>query len=191
MPQLISPDSKMMSFQRDAVKVASQIRYGAATRLLFPVQLTNLSSRWRVSSLSYTPDAGVLRVTTYALGAGRPNLAAVSGAESRSGLPSFTIRAAATTSGPPVGPGGPRTSPCPIIVGKSTAESIHGTLAVVTRSRAGVHPQQQLCVPNAHGLYVAIEELGAHPAISVAEIFRHHMLLLGNGRANWTTKPIG
>ena len=60
--------AKQAAARRDAVKVASQIRYGAATLpLLFPIQLTHLPSRWRVSSVTYVPDAGAPRASSYAL----------------------------------------------------------------------------------------------------------------------------
>ena len=84
--------AKEAAGKRDGVKIASQIRYGAATPpLMFPVQLTHLPSRWRVSSVTYVPDAGVLRASSYALGAGPPNLGADGGLIYETGLPYFDV----------------------------------------------------------------------------------------------------
>ena len=52
-------------------------------------------------------------------------------------------------------------------------------------------PYQALCNDHADGLEFQFGEQGAHPPISMANLFRDHLRLLGNNPANWTRKPIG
>jgi len=167
--------AKQAAARHDAVKIASQIRYGAATPpLLFPMQLTHLPSRWRVSSVTYVPDAGVLRASSYALGAGPPNLGADGGLVYETGLPYFDVN-------PPSFYGNP-----PCYRGERGSKIINGYQVVVTNVI-----KEQLCAPRARGLIVVISEFGAQPAISVNSLFGHHLRLLGPNPANWTSKPIG
>jgi len=169
---------QLAAYQRQAVKIASQVRYGTPTPpLLFPVQLTHLPSRWQVSSVAYYPDAGVLRAQSYALGAGPPNLGADGGLVYETGLPWFTIAPAAR-----------RASRCYAAPHRSVRETINGYQVVVTHQPFG---RLDLCASDADGLSLYIMEAGAHPAISTAGIFGQHMRLLGRHPANWTTKPIG
>ena len=135
--------------KRDAVKIASHVRYGAATPpLVFPVQLTHLPSRWRVSSVSYRPDGGVLRASRYALSAGPPDLGADGGLEFETDLPSFTIDPATSHSN---------------FCGQPASEIINGYRVVVTHQDGGtavgggtaVPPSQGLCAANADGLSLA------------------------------------
>jgi hypothetical protein len=167
--------AKQAAARRDAIKIASQIRYGAATPpLLFPIQLTHLPSRWRVSSVTYVPDAGVLRASSYALGAGPPNLGADGGLVYETGLPYFDVN-------PPSFYGNP-----PCYRGERGSKIINGYQVVVTNVI-----KEQLCAPRARGLIVVISEFGAQPAISVNSLFGRHLRLLGPNPANWTSKPIG
>ena len=57
---------------------------------MFSAQLTRLPSQWRVSSVYYLPDAGVLRVSRFALGTGNPDLGADGGLEYQTNLPYFS-----------------------------------------------------------------------------------------------------
>jgi hypothetical protein len=59
--------------------------------LVFPAQLTRLPRQWRVSSVYYLPDAGVLRASRFALGTGNPDLGADGGLEYQTNLPYFDI----------------------------------------------------------------------------------------------------
>jgi hypothetical protein len=162
---------------RNAVTIADHIRYGAGTPpLLFAFQLTHLPSRWQVSSLDYMPDAGVLRVNDVTLGAGPPDLGADGGLVYETGLPYFSV-----------GPATRRTEAC----GRGKTEIINGYQVVLTNLTEGTLLHQSLCAGNADGLSLGIAEFGAHPAISVAGLFGHHMRLLGRHPANWTSKPIG
>jgi hypothetical protein len=166
---------------REAVKIASHIQYGATTPpLLFPVQLTGLPSRWRVTSLTYQPDAGMLRVRTYALGDGPPDLGADGGLQYQTGLPYFNIS-----------PATPRTGSCYAWPHRSIREVINGYRVVVTSQPEGNLVRHDLCAGNAHGLWLFISQFGAHPAISLADLFGHHMRLLGRHPADWTKQPIG
>jgi hypothetical protein len=169
--------------RREAIKIASQVRYGAVTPpLLFPFQLTHLPSRWQVSSLTYVPQAGVLRASELALGAGPPNLGADGGLVYETGLPYFLFEPATR-----------RTETC----GRGTTEIINGYRAVVSHmtesNLANTHTlvRQSLCAGKADGLSLYISEFGAHPAISTADLFGHHMRLLGRHPAGWTKQPIG
>ena len=171
--------------KQDAVKIASHVRYGAATPpLVFPAQLTGLPTRWRVGSVYYLPDGGVLRASRFALTTGTPDLGADGGLEFQTNLPSFTTIDPATS----------YSNFCPT----SGSEIINGYRVVVTHQDGGTAvgggtalPSQGLCAANADGLAVDIGQHGAHPPISVASLFRDHLRLLGANPANWTTKPIG
>jgi hypothetical protein len=165
--------------QRDAVKIADHIRYGASTPpLVFPVQLTHLPPSWRVSSVVYLRDGRVLRARSYALAASSPSLGADGGLDYQSGLPYFTID-----------PASPKAS-CYRDPRKSTSETINGFHVVVTHDTAGNTPRQDLCAANADGLSLYVSEQGSHPALGVASLFRHHLQLLGDNPANWTETPI-
>ena len=178
LPDIPPRSPQLAVYQRTAVHIASQVRYGAATPpLLFPVQLNNLPSRWRVSSVSYLPDGKVLRARSFTLGAGPPNLGADGGLVYETGLPYFTID-----------PFGPRSDHC----GRGIAETINGYRVVLPQMFIGPPLyRHDLCAANADGLSVYVIEFGKHPAISVADLFGHDMRLLGRHRANWTPNPIG
>ena len=178
LPSILHNPAKQAAAQRDAVKMASQIRYGVATPLLFPVQLTNLPSRWQVASVTYWPHGKVLRARSYSLGAGPPDLGFDGGLQYETGLPYFTIDPATR-----------RTNHCYADPHHSTREVINGYRVVLTDNR--IPNRHDLCAGDADGLSLDISQFGTHPAISVAEIFGHHMRLLGRNPANWTSKPIG
>ena len=56
--------------------------------------------------------------------------------------------------------------------------------------RPGFAPSQGLCTDQADGLAISFGEQGAHPRVSVAQLFRSHLRLLGNNPKNWTTEPV-
>ena len=170
--------AKRAAARRDAVKIADHVRYGAATPpLVFATQLTRLPSQWRVSSVYYLPDGGVLRVSRFALGTGNPDLGADGGLEYQTNLPYFSTIDPATS----------RSNFC----GKSASEIINGYRVTVTHRAVGTLPSQDLCAASADGLALSISQFGAHPPIDLASLFRDHLRLLGTNPANWTTKPIG
>jgi hypothetical protein len=174
-PSLPNDRAKQAAAHRDAVKIARQIRYGAATPpLLFPVQLTHLPSRWAISSLTYAPYGKVLRAASFALGAGSPNLGADGGLQFETGLPYFTIEPATGL-----------TNPC----GHRTSKTINGYRVVLTNEH-GTRSEHDLCAGDADGWSLGITEFGSHPPISVAGVFAH-MRVLGRNPANWTGNPLG
>jgi hypothetical protein len=182
----LSNAAKREAAKRDAVKIADHVRYGAATPpLVFPAQLTRLPSQWRVSSVYYLPDAGVLRASRYALGTGNPDLGADGGLEYQTNLPYLTID-----------PSTPRNRFCYAYPNRknsserSTRLTINGYRVVVTHQVLGTLPRQDLCAGNADGLALHISQFGAHPPINLASLFRDHLRLLGTNPANWTSKPI-
>ena len=165
--------------KRDAVQIAGHVRYGASTLpLVFPAQLTHLPHNWRVSSAVYLRDGSVLRARSYALAANSPTLGADGGLDYQSGLPYFTIDPAS------------RKNPCYRRPGESTSEIINGFRVVITHSTVGTTARQDLCAAHADGLTLIVSELGPHPAIGVASLFRSHLRLLGGNPAHWTQKPI-
>jgi hypothetical protein len=171
---------QIKAVKRNAVKIAGHVRYGAPTLpLVFPAQLTHLPHIWRVSSVVYLRDGRVLRARSYALAASSPSLGADGGLDYQSGLPYFTIDPAS------------RKNPCYRHPGESVSEIINGFRVVVTHSTAGATPRQDLCAAHADGLTLFVSELGSHPAIGVASLFRSHLRLLGGNPAHWTQKPIG
>jgi hypothetical protein len=182
---LLHNAAKREAIRRDAVKVARHVRYGAPTPpLLFPAQLTGLPSQWRVSSVYYLPDAGVLRASRYTLNAAAAgSVTSDGGLQFQNNLPWVEIDPVTS-----------RHNPCyfyPRFRGKSTREIINGYRVIVSRLGAGRFPRRQVCAANARGLAVLIAEIGPHPALSPASLFRHHLRLLGTNPANWARKPIG
>ena len=167
--------------QREAVRIAAHVQYGVAAPLVFPVQLAHLPSRWRVSSVYYLPDAGMLRASRFALGTGTPDLGADGGLEYQTSLPYVLVD-----------PSTPSNSSC----GRGASKIINGYRVVLTdqklRSVTGrdTITSQNLCAGHADGLALFLGQHGSRFPISVARLFRDHLRLLGANPANWTTKPI-
>jgi hypothetical protein len=116
----------------------------------------------------------VLRASSFALGAGPPDLGTDGGLTYETGLPYLNVN-------PPSFYGNP-----PCYRGERGSKIINGYQVVVTNVI-----KEQLCAPRARGLIVVISEFGAQPPISVNGLFGHHLRLLGPNPANWTSKPIG
>jgi hypothetical protein len=79
----------------------------------------------------------------------------------------------------------------PAVTAVPESISDHQWLRVVSPVTAGTTPRQDLCAAHADGLTLFVSELGSHPAIGVASLFRSHLRLLGGNPAHWTQKPIG
>jgi len=180
-PKLTSP-ARLEAAKRDAVKIASHVRYGAATPpLVFAAQLTGLPSQWRVGSVFYLPDARVLRASRFALTTGTPDLGADGGLQYQTNLPYFSS----------IDPASPKSS-CFRYPNQSIVETINGHRVVLTHRFAGTAlSRHDLCAAHADGLTLFISQFGAHPPISLASLFRDHLRLLGANPANWTSRPIG
>jgi hypothetical protein len=167
--------------QRSAIKIAGHIRFGAATPpLVFPAQLTGLTSRWRISDVHYWADSGVLRADSYML------TTRASRFFPHVGDLGVWANAPHVEIGPAI-----RASTCtphdPAT--KNTSEIINGYRVVVKRMTAGGLPEQELCAAHADGLQLSITEFGPHPTIGVASLFKH-LRPLGTNPANWTSNPI-
>jgi hypothetical protein len=177
---------RVPSIERQAVKIADNVRYGAATPpLVFPFQLTGLPANWHVSSVFYVPNAGDLQASRWALSASKPDPGADGGLEYQKDLPYFEN----------IGPATSRSS-CYVYSArknfsdKSVVKIIHGYRVVETKlQRGGV--RQDLCSAHADGLSIYISQFGAHPPMTPDTLFRDHLRLLGPDPAKWTTKPIG
>jgi hypothetical protein len=163
-PQSVSPAA-----QRDAVKIAANVRYGAPTPpLMFPMQLKGVPGKWRVGSVYYQPDGRVMRTSRFALTTGHPQ-SADGGLQFQNGLPNF----------PDIEPAASHGNYC----GQPPNRIINGYHVLLGNG--------YLCAAHADGLEFSLGQQGAHPPISLASLFGHHLRLLGTNPANWTRKPIG
>jgi hypothetical protein len=155
--------------QQNAVKIADNVRYGAPTPpLMFPMQLKGVPGQWRVGSVYYQPDGRVMRASRFALTTGHPQ-SADGGLQFQKGLPYF----------PDIEPAASHGNYC----GQPPNQIINGYHVLLGNG--------YLCAAHADGLEFSLDEQGAHPSISPASLFGHHLRLLGTNPANWTRKPIG
>ena len=198
-PGTVKPGTTRATVKHDAIKIASHLQAGAATRpLVFPAQLTGVPGQWRVSGALYLPYGSVLRARTYTLNAAP----AAGGRELDAGLtfqdnlPSVEIDPASTH------PSSCSAYPKKNRLGERTVrQTLNGHRVIVnyqdtrTIAFAGLPSRplhgQSLCTGNADGLAVHLSENGAHPALGVASLFKDHLRLLGTNPAHWTAKPIG
>jgi hypothetical protein len=168
--------------QREAIKIAEHLRFGAATPpLVFPAQLTGLTSQWQVSDVHYVAGAGVLRADSYILTTGMSRFFPhVGDLGVWANAPYVEIHPA---------PHGSTCTPHDPAY-NNTSEIINGYRVVVQRMTIGGLPEQDVCAAHADGFWADIEEFGPHPTIGVASLFKH-LRLLGTNPANWTRNPIG
>jgi hypothetical protein len=181
-PGVRTPRQVTVTTQREAIKIAGHVRFGAATTpLLFPAQLSGLAARWQISDVYYEPYARVLRAESYMLTTPTSRyLRHVGDLGVWTNAPYIEIHPA------------PRSGTCTPHdpASKNTSETINGYRVVVKRMPIGGVPQQELCAAHAGGFWLSIIEFGAHPSIEAASLFRHHMRLLGINPANWTSHPL-
>jgi hypothetical protein len=180
-PGVRTPRQDTVRTQRQAIKIAGHLRFGAATPLVFPAQLTGLTTQWQISDVYYLPDAGVLRAESFMLTTSTSRyLSHVGDLGVWTNAPYVEIHPA------------PRNGTCTPHdpASKNTSEIINGYRVVVKRMPIGGVPQQELCAAHADGFWLSIIEFGPHPSIDVASLFRHHMRLLGTNPANWTSHPL-
>jgi hypothetical protein len=166
-----------------ALKIASHVRYGVPTPLVFPARFSGLPSQWQVHNISYyVPDGGLLRADQYMLTTGSSRFhPRVGDTGVWTDAPYIIVNPALRKS--TCTPHDPAT--------QNTSEIINGYRVVLKRFHIGGLPVQELCGAHAGGLAVDIQVFGAHPSINVASLFRDHMRLLGTNPANWTSNPIG
>jgi hypothetical protein len=163
---------------RVMIKIAEGIRYGAGTRpsVRFPAQLTGLAPGLRVGSLSFRLDDGVLRASEYWLSdrQDRP--------DDYSDAPTFDTSPATAHNG---------CTDAPDSV--SRHRTINGYQVIVSNftARQGSPAAQLLCAADADGLHMYLWTGSGTGVPTAAEIFAHHLRLLGTNPANWTTKPLG
>jgi hypothetical protein len=168
--------------QREAIKIAEHVRFGAVTPLVFPAQLTGLPSQWRINDVYFESDAGVLLADSYMLTTGTSRFFPhVGDLGVWANAPYFDIHP--SPSGSTCTPHDPAS--------KNTSKIINGYRMVVKRMTIGGLPQQELCGAHAGGFWLSIIQFGPHPPMGVASLFRQHMRLLGTDPANWTKNPIG
>ena len=168
--------------QNEAIKIAEHLRFRTATPpLVFPAQLTGLTSRWQMNDVHYQAGAGVLHADSYMLTTGTSRFFPhVGDLGIWTNAPYFDIHPS-----PPHGTCSPHDPAT-----KNTSEIINGYRVVVKRSAAGGHPEQELCGAHVGGLWVDIIEFGRHPSIGVVSLFRQHLRLLGAHPAGWTRDPL-
>jgi hypothetical protein len=168
--------------QREAIKIAGHLRFGAATPpLAFPARLTGLPGQWRISYVYFVPDPGVLRAQSYVLTTRTSRFFPhVGDLGVWANAPYVEIHPATRAS--TCTPHDPAS--------KNTSETINGYRVVVKRMTIGGLPEQEVCAAHADGFWVDIEEFGPHLTIGVASVFKH-LRLLSTNPANWTNNPIG
>jgi hypothetical protein len=164
-----------------ALKIASHVRYGVPTPLVFLARLSGLPSQWQVHNISYyVPDGGLLRADQYMLTTGSSRFhPRVGDTGVWTDAPYIMVHPA------------PRKGTCSPQDRGSTRTIISGYRVVLKRYHLGGLPVQELCGAHADGLWFDIQVFGAHPSINVVSLFRDHMRLLGTNPANWTTTPVG
>jgi hypothetical protein len=169
-----------------AVKIADRIRFGYQEEpaIRFPVQLTDVPANWQVNCLTTGLLGHVMYATSDVVTAGRVK-GTVCGDYGSSLYPQNTPTFDAGAAGDQGGknacggffPSNARPKP----------EVINGYQVVVGTEKTW--PDYQLCADDAAGTFVWIA-IGAHPTLSPASIFAHHLRLLGSSPAKWTTEPI-
>jgi hypothetical protein len=171
------------AIEAQALKIARNLQVGATTPLMFPARFTGLPSSWQVGSVSfYHPEGGVLLAQEYLVS----NPAS---AFDRHIGDLGVWRNAPYVVVEPAPKGGTCSPNDPAY--HHTNETINGFHVVVkTRTDQGMR-RQELCGAHADGLYVDIQEFGAHPSINVATLFGKNLHLLGANPANWTHQPLG
>jgi hypothetical protein len=164
-----------------ALKIASHVRYGVPTPLVFLARLSGLPSNWQVHDISYyVPDGGLLRADQYMLTTGSSRFhPRVGDTGVWTDAPYLMVHPA------------PRKGTCSPQDRGSKRTIINGYRVVLKRFQLGGLPVQELCGAHADGLWFDIQVFGAHPSINVVSLFRDHMRLLGTNPANWTRNPVG
>ncbi len=146
--------------------VATSVRYGDpnASGPRFPYQLTGIPASWQVNSVHWKAED-------------------LLGKDLSAGLIGELL----------VTPGKGK---CWLAPG-SQPITLNGVKAVLTVFRQpGVRNYQALCVPESNGLSVQFLLFRAHgehgyPLGGAAQLFLHHLRLLGPDPVNWTTRPLG
>jgi hypothetical protein len=162
------------------LKVAAAIHYGGSTGQLYGFTLRDVPASWRAAavpvSFAYAADGRIVN-TTWQAG------------------PASDTQGLSISVGPPAGS-------CKLFAGESRYVTVDGVRAALrTIDTPGKH-NQDLCVPDVHGLAVDIDldltvpgtdttplpdSTGFGSAVAVFD----HLRLLGANPASWTTRPLG
>jgi len=149
------------------LRVAAAVRYGDpdAPGPRFPYQLTGIPASWQVTSVHWRAKDLL----------GKGMSAGLAG--------QFLVT--------------PGSGKCWFAPGESRWLTLNGAKAVLTVFRQpGARTYQGLCVPEADGLSVNFLLFRAHgehgfPFGGAAQLFLHHLHLLGPDSVNWTARPLG
>jgi hypothetical protein len=162
----------------DAIRVATELRYGQTSHPRFPVRLTGLPPSWRdLQQVSYYYKP--YNSWTLFLGTGQ--------------APADGVRPDSLTLQVVAGKGlAPACNPHNLKqdcrVTRIDGDQVYlGTLPAV----GGQPVDYRLTALNADGLSIEIDITGPDAPMSPAEFFAHHLQLLGPNPADWTTRPLG
>jgi hypothetical protein len=164
----------------DAVKIADRVQFGyrGEPAIRFPVQLTDVPANWQVNCVATSLVGHVMYAASDVVTAGRVT-GSICGDDAPLNAPHFDAgQGAKNQCGDFSHAEGAQSKP----------EVINGYQVVLITDNK-FWPNHQLCADNAAGTFVWIA-IGAHPTLSPASIFTHHLRLLGSNPAKWTTKPI-
>jgi hypothetical protein len=160
----------------DAVEIADHVLFGyrGEPAIRFPVQLTDVPANWQVNCVATSLLGHVMYAASDVVTAGRMT-GSICGDNNPLNAPHFDAGQ------------GAKNACAGLIYAHPTPEVINGYQVVLGTEKTW--PNQELCADDAAGTFVWIA-IGAHPTLSPASIFAHHLRLLGSNPAKWTTKPI-
>lgn len=164
----------------NAVKIADHVQFGyrGEPAIRFPVQLTDVPANWQVNCVATSLIGHVMYAASDVVTAGRVT-GSICGDNQPLNAPHFDA-------------GQGTKNQCSDFSAAEGAQSkpevINGHQVVLITDKK-FWPNHELCADNAAGTFVWIA-IGAHPTLSPASIFAHHLRLLGSNPAKWTTKPI-
>jgi hypothetical protein len=159
----------------DALRTADSMRFGPDVSPLvrFAFQLTGVPANWQVNAVITGWRDGVMYATSYQITAGHVD--AVPEGNPMEATPLIET-----------GPGGKDACAGLIYYGARPAV-IDGYRVTLGSDRM---VPLQLCAADAEGMFVWIN-FGIRPTLSPADLFGHHLRLLGSDPARWTTQPVG
>lgn len=164
----------------DAVKIADHVQFGyrGEPAIRFPVQLTDVPANWQVNCVATSLLGHVMYAASDVVTAGRVT-GSICGDNQPLNAPHFDAgQGAKNQCGDFSHAEGAHSNP----------DVINGYQVVLITDKK-FWPNHELCADNAAGTFVWIA-IGAHPTLSPASIFAHHLRLLGSNPAKWTTKAI-
>ena len=166
-----------------ALRMATTVRFRLRTPLRFGAQLRNGLPQWHVILVSFSRslssragfDGG-----SFVIGDSKQT-----GLLLRPGSPFLVV-----SRQPAVG-----FASCPFTARSSQSRVINGYRVAIRTARAvpptggQPGPYQDVCTPDAGGLFVEVIVTGSHPPLTAVQVFGQ-LKLLGPDPARWTTKPL-